>query len=305
MDNLKIMPMLFIEYKKAKNMLRLLHPVAVALLQLFPTIPKELMKANAEVKPKDFMAGAILAMCFYTVFGFVVQALFSMKNPDFFEPDFILSIFFTSFFLGLVVFLYTILVPKWILDKLKKETEKNLFFATRHLMIHTSAGVPLYDALVSISQEYDDENFNYGEISNEFAAIVKEVRGGKELTQALEESAAKSTSFYYRRLVWQLANANKSGSNIGTILKHMVEFLSKEQETMLKNYGAQLNPIAMFYMMVCIITPTMAIILMAIASSLININVGPPTFMLVLIIITFLQFMFFGMLKSKKPPVSL
>lgn len=304
-DALEKIPMLPLKYKKARTLLKLFYPIAVPIALFMPSLKEDLKKIKTDVTPSEFIASAMLAMVAYTALFFLLQAIISIRSDDFFEPDFILSMFFIAFFLGLAVFFYILLVPKWIITKIKSEMERDLFFATRHLMIHTSAGVPLYEALVSLSQEYEDENFNYGEVSTEFANIIKEVKGGKELTQALEESASKSTSFYYRRLVWQLANANKSGSNVGAILRHMVEFLSKEQETLLKNYGAQLNPIAMFYMMACIIAPTMAIILIAIASALIDINVGPATFLLITVLLIVTQFMFFGMLKSRRPSVSL
>ncbi|MEM4368069.1 MAG: type II secretion system F family protein [Candidatus Anstonellales archaeon] len=307
MYKIKYAPLLFTEYKKMKNILKFFYPLANAtiILPLFYNSAITLKKIKADIHPRDYIAGVWLTFFFYTFFAFAFLFLISLRREELFEINYLLTIFSLSVIFGTIIMIYVLLIPIWIANKLKREMEKNLFFATRHIMIHTSAGVPLYDVIVSISHEYEDETFNYGEFSTEFTEIVKKVRGGMDLTEALEESARKSDSPYYRRLAWQLANANKSGTNIGKLLRHQVEYISKEQETQLKNYGAQLNPLAMFYMMVCIVAPTMLTVLVAVISTLISIPLGQNFFILMFILITIAQFFFFGLFKSKRPGVSL
>ncbi|MCX8166324.1 MAG: type II secretion system F family protein [Candidatus Micrarchaeota archaeon] len=307
MYKIKYAPLLFTEYKKMKNILKYFYPLAnvTMYLPLFSNAVSNLKKIKADIHPRDYIAGVWLTFIFYTFFAFVFMFLISLRREELFELDYLLTMLSISVIFGNLVMIYVLLIPRWISNKLKREMEKNLFFATRHIMIHTSAGVPLYDVLVSISHEYEDETFNYGEFSTEFAEIVKKVRGGMDLSDALEESARKSDSPYYRRLAWQLANANKSGTNIGKLLRHQIDYISKEQETQLKNYGAQLNPLAMFYMMVCIVAPTMLTVLVAVISTLITIPLGQNFFILIFILSTIAQFFFFGLFKSKRPGVAI
>ena len=213
--------------------------------------------------------------------------------------------FFLSIMISLSIFAYIIVFPRWIVSKRKLELERNLLFATRHIMIQTSAGVPLFDSIVGVSEEYDDPDLNYGEISREFEKIVKEVKGGKDLSVALEESSVRNPSSYYRRVIWQLANANRAGGNIGIVLKEVVEFLSEEQKIMIKNYGSQLNPLALFYMLTCVIGPTMGIILLSIATTLADISINEFTLSVILIFLVVAQIMFIGIIKSRRPTVAL
>ncbi len=299
-------PFLPMPYKTAKKYIRFFLPFGSALRKMFSTLQRDLEIARVEITATEYIAAAIFTATLYLVFLILFQVLIFSRNLRNEEPArLIITIFLYSLAFSFAIFIYIMLVPRWLKDRVKNDIEKNLLFATRHLMIQTAAGVPLYDAIVSISQEYENEKFNYGEISKEFSIIVKEVKGGKELTEALEDSASRINSLYYRRLMWQLANANKSGANIDTVLRNMVDFLIKEQEIAMRNYGAQLNPLAMFYMMSCIIAPTMGLILIAIISSLVDINVTPAFFIGILAIIIVVQFMFLGMLKSKRPSVAI
>jgi flagellar protein FlaJ len=195
--------------------------------------------------------------------------------------------------------------PRLAIYHATRSIERNLLYATRHLMIQTSAGVPLFDSIVSISEQYGDSRLDYGAISTEFQKIIKEVRGGKELTQALEDSASRVPSNYYRRLLWQLANASKAGANVGFVLRQMMEYLSDEQRVMIRDYGSQLSPLAIFYMLAAIIAPTMGMIFLVIITTLVNIKVDATILGSVLVLVLVVQMVFIGIIKSKRPLVSL
>jgi flagellar protein FlaJ len=172
-------------------------------------------------------------------------------------------------------------------------------------MIQTSAGVPLFESIVSISENYNEEILDYGAISAEFGKIVKEVRGGKDLTQALEDSAKRIDSNDYRRLIWQLANSNQAGANVGFVLRQMMSYLADEQRVRTRDYGSQLSPLAIFYMLVCIIAPTMGIIFLVIISALASINMTEILLALALLMSLIAQVVFIGLIKSKRPMVAI
>jgi flagellar protein FlaJ len=216
-----------------------------------------------------------------------------------------MTVLMFSFAISIGIFAYILLVPSWMASKRRGEIEENLLFAARHMMVQSSAGVPLFDSMVSISEDYRDARFNYGAISAEFRKIVKETRGGRDLTSALEEAASHTPSPYFKRMLWQLANANKTGANVSAVLRDIVEFLSNEQRIIIREFGSQLNPLAMFYMLSCIIAPTMGIIFLTVFASIAAIPINEMTFIAVLVFLVFLQITFIGLIKSRRSKVSL
>ncbi len=301
-DTIPLMPF---PYKPVRNLVRGFHPLSSIFVKFFPSLDLELEETGSKLNSKEYISGALLTFTFYFFVIGSIFAIYAYRNHLLGDLKIRLMIFFISLIISLAIFSYILIFPKWVSSKKKLETERNLLFAMRHLMIQTSAGVPFFDSLASISEEYEDPNLNYGTISREFKKIVKEVRGGKELTQALEESAAASSSHYYRRAMWQLSNANKAGANIGFVLKDVVEFLSNEQRIAIRNYGSQLNPLALFYMLMCIIAPTMGLIFLTIISTLADVPVNEITLSVILILMVVVQIIFIGLIKSRRPTVAL
>ncbi|MDD5022946.1 MAG: type II secretion system F family protein [Candidatus ainarchaeum sp.] len=297
-------PLMPLPYKPLKPLIRGYFPVASIFLRMFPSLEKDLEEIKSKISAKEYVGGALLSFTIYFFLIGTMLAIWGLRN-NFLDLNGRMIIVTISLSVSFAIFFYTLLLPKWMLNKQKRELEKSLLFAARHLMIQTNAGVPLFDAIVSVSEEYGNQNLDYGEISREFRRIVKEVKSGADLTQALEDSAKRNPSTYYRRIIWQLANTNKSGSEIGPVLKSMVEFLSDEQRIVIQAYGSQLNPLALFYMLMCIIAPTMGLILMMIASTFIELPVNDFTFPVILLILVIFQIMFIGMIKSRRPTVAL
>ncbi len=292
-------------YKSAQKLIHGFYPLASLFIKFSPALDLELKEAGSELDAKEYMSGALLSFTFYFFVVLSIFVMYGYRNSLLADAGIRIFMVGFSFLIAAYVFSYILVVPKWLVSKKRQELEANLLFAARHLMVQTNAGVPLFDAIVSLSEEYADDKLNYGQISKEFKKIVKEIRGGKELTTALEESTMRNPSPYYRRVVWQLANANKSGANIGTVLKDVVEFLSSEQMIMIRNYGSQLNPLALFYMLTTIIAPTMGLIFLAIASSLADLQVGEAVFGVILVVLVVIQITFIGLIKSRRPVVAL
>src|SRR3989338_5514345 len=206
---------------------RLLHgfcPAGAIIAPLFPALRRDLEESGNALSETEYLAGAIIASLFFFAFAFagayfVANAYSNSANGG------TIALLFASF-AALSIFSYAMMHPQLLIHRAARDIERNLLYATRHLMIQTSAGVPLFDSIVSISEQYGDARLDYGAISAEFGKIAKEVRGGKELTDALEDSASRINSGYYQRLIWQLANANKAGANMGFVLRQMMQYLA-------------------------------------------------------------------------------
>jgi pilus assembly protein TadC len=301
----KQIPLLPLPYGPLSKLSHGFYPLSSFLLKVLPSMEMELEGAKSQFDGKEYISGALLTFTIYFIGIGAILVTWAFRNELIDDLKIRLAIFSISFIISLAIFMYILAYPKWKSSKVKLEVEKNLLFAARHLMIQTNAGVPLFDSIVSISEEYDDENLNYGAISKEFRKIVREVKSGKELTVALEESAVRNPSQYYKRAIWQLANANRAGANMGFVLKDIVEYLSSEQRIMIRNYGSQLNPLALFYMFTCIIAPTMGIIFLAIIVTIAGTPINDFVFITILVLLAIAQIVFIGLIKSRRPTVAL
>jgi flagellar protein FlaJ len=196
--------------------------------------------------------------------------------------------------LFLVTMLYITLFPAWIVRRRADEIEENLLYAMRHVMVQTSAGVPFFESLSTASS-------GYGAVSAEFRKIMNDVNGGRDLTEALEESAAKSPSKYYKGVMWHISNSTRSGYDVGNILKELVGYLSYEQQVKVKKFGSELNVISMFYLSTCVLVPTMGLILAVILSSFSIIALSPTLLGVFVFVIAIFNMVFLGMIQSRRP----
>ncbi|VVB65880.1 Type II secretion system (T2SS), protein F [Candidatus Gugararchaeum adminiculabundum] len=304
-------PFLPVSVKRARKIGHGFYPIAALLEGMFPGLDLDLEQSENELRPKEYIGCALLVFTIYFALIGIVGIGMALRLGWEMELKQRLLILFGAFSIAFIIFGYIMLYPKWRGSKKKLETEKNLLFAMRHLMIQTTAGVPLFDSMISVSEESatgargEGVKTGYGEISREFRRVVAEVRGGKELSAALEQSAERNPSQYYRRAMTQLSNANRAGVKITTVLAELVDFLATDQMIKVREYGSQLNTLALFYMFACIIAPTMGTIFLAVASTLTPMQMGEPIFIGILMGIVTAQIMFLGLIKSRRPSVAL
>ncbi|MFH1789216.1 MAG: type II secretion system F family protein [Candidatus Altiarchaeota archaeon] len=199
--------------------------------------------------------------------------------------------------LGGVMCFYFLVYPKSIVGKRVKYLERNLLFALRSILVQIRSGVPIFNTLVSIAQG------DYGPISEEFRMVVEKVNSGSDMVSSLEELAVRNPSPYFRRSLWQLVNSMKSGSDVGENLSEVIRSLSKEQIVEIRKYKSILNPLAMMYMMIAVIMPSMGVTMLIILSSFPGMEAigSEQTFWILLAALMFMQVIFIGIIKSKRP----
>ncbi len=290
-------PFVTLSLPKAKKIAKPFYGIGSRLSKLFPGLDANLSNIDFDVNAREYLTIAFMFSCFWT--GIIFASLFSMYqfmqlSQTFFFVTIIMSA--TTFF---VSFFYISLYPKLMISKRTKEIEKNIIFALRHLQVQVKSGVSLFDGLVSVSKG------NYGIISKEFETCVKKISTGLSETEALEELTIKNPSLHFRRVIWQITNAIKSGVDIGNILDNIVANLSYEQKVAIRKYGSQLNPLAMMYMMVAVIMPTLGITFLVILSSFTGISISKMMFFLILVSLAVFQFSFLGIVKNRRPSVEL
>ena len=94
-----------------------------------------------------------------------------------------------------------------------------------------------------------------------------------------------------------------AGSNMAHVVRDSIKSLNEEQLLQIQNYGNQLNPLMVFYMLAAVIVPSLSITFLTIFSSMVSLpgNSTKILFMGLFVGVVFIQIMFLGMIKSKRP----
>ncbi len=180
-----------------------------------------------------------------------------------------------------------------------KNIERDILFAARDMIISLRSGMPLFNAITSVST-------GYGDASKEFAKIVERVQLGVPLEDAIDQTVSESKSKSFRRLMLQAAVSIRAGADIVSALQSVIDQLSQERIIELRRYGQRLNAIAMFYMLFGIILPSMGIAVITILTTFIAIfTVDTTVLELAIVGIIFLQIVFLELITSSRPVFSL
>jgi flagellar protein FlaJ len=269
--------------------------LADKIMRFFPKLNTSLIQAGVDIRGKEYISVAI----FTAIFWFFLGILVFLPIALFIKISFIKIGVLASLAISALSFFYIILYPNLIVTRKTKLIERNLLFALRHLLIQVKSGVSLFEAMVSISKS------DYGLVSEEFARCTKDIATGTPEVDAINEMALKNPNLHFRRVLWQLANAMRAGADIGNALNALVDNLADEQRIEINKYGSQLNPLALMYMMTTIIMPSLGITFLFIITTLTNFSITKTLFYMVLFALTVLQFMFVGLIKSRRPAIEI
>ncbi len=226
-------------------------------------------------------------------FGICILFIGSILHA--FNQSFLISVFL--FPLGiLLLFNYLIKEPDVRIRNIAKDINKEVVFATRFMIIELESGVPIYNVFVNITNIYPH-------IGAAFRMVVDKVDMGTMIEDAISETASVVPSSNLQRILWQMLNSIKTGAPITEALKSVVDQIVGEQKIEVEQYGRKLNPLAMFYMMIAVIVPSLGITMLIIFSSFIGFKLSLAVFLTLAGLLVFIQYMFFGMIKSSRPSV--
>jgi archaeal flagellar protein FlaJ len=280
---------------RAKVVSRIFYGIAEFLSKIFPSTNIDLKQAEIDLNSTEYFSIGIFSSLFVFLSTFLIFFLISLPSGTLLKA-FSFSIPFSIIF-SLSSFVYIKNYPKVIVSKKIKEMEKNLLHALKHLYVQIKSGVPIFNALNSVALG------NYGLVSSEFRDIVKRINVGESTEVALDNSALKIPSQYYRRSLWQLSNGIKAGSDIGSVIESIIENISAEQKIMIRKYGSQLNPLTLMYLMFAVIIPSLGVTFLIVLSSFSGLPITETTFWLILAFLLVFQFMFIGLVKSRRPNI--
>ena len=270
-----------------------LLPLAESLHGFLPGMDDDLRGARMDNDPEEYLA--------FSVFKSLQAGLVLLASGIGFGYMFDIDLFTTGSLIVTpivtgFVFISIAFRPKIKAKRISRNIEKNLPYALRHMLIEVSSGISLYQAMVSVSDDYE-------EASDEFEKIVSDIQGGKSQVEALEDSIARTQSQMYRRSMWQMINSIKSGANVTTTLETLVETIVEEQKIRVKNYGEDLNPFVLMYLMLAVIFPSLGVTLMIVLSSFTGMSIDATVFYGMIGGLIIFQIFFLNLIKSRRPEV--
>lgn len=268
---------------------KIVRSVAQRIMVSSPNLRQKLRLAGMNDDPLIFIQQSLVVAGMMSV---MLTVLFFFVLQIFRINIFALVVLFPLFFI--FSFMLRMQYPSSKAQKRGREVDRELVFAGRQMLIELKAGVPLFDAMLSISRDY-------GEISTEFAKIVDRVNAGVPTDVAMHDVAEDNPSMAFKRVMLQLINSIRSGSDVAKALGAVLDQVSREQITDLKAYGQKLNPLGMFYMVFGIILPSLGIALAIIIFSFLSINIDVTVLYAFLLVIAIVQYIFVTVMESQKP----
>jgi len=257
------------------------------LAKTIPGLRSKLRQAGIFQEPEEYVK-SILATCMllslgvFFIFFFFTMSLWAILAIPFSLP---------------ILFLYFANFVDMKIEKIKKKIDEEIIFAGRFLIIGLESGVPIHKIFEDMEKNYEYVGYYFGEILNK-------VYLGTGMEEAINETILVAPSPNLRRILWQVVNSMKTGTEVSRSLNSVIEQIVKEQAISVQEYGKKLSPLAMFYMTVSIIIPSLGITMLVILATFIGIKVTLPILLILAGLIAFVQFMFLSLVKASRPSIS-
>ncbi len=256
--------------------------------KIFPKLEHDLIAAKLPDTIETYSKKIVMGTVFFTVVAFFLG--FSIFGVKLGIPIFLVALFGSFWFFGNY--------PKAVVAKKEKAINKNLLFAGRYLLIKLESGEPLFLSMIGVSK-------SYGEAGRAFNDIVQDINFGSSIDNAIDKSIKYNSSKNLRRILWELSNSIKTGTDITKSLKAILEQMSSEYIIEIEKYGRKLNSLILFYLVMAIIFPSLGLTMFVVISSFINIEIPMFIFYVVGAMLIGIQLFFISLFKAARPAVEL
>ncbi|MFT4249890.1 MAG: type II secretion system F family protein [Candidatus Woesearchaeota archaeon] len=261
-----------------------------------PGLNHKLRTARMSDSPEYYLKKTVVSAAMLT-FGIVLIAFFFTQSV----ASLLAVVLFPLFFL---YFLHYVDIR---IIQLAKALNQELTYAGRFLVIEIEAGVALHKTFQNLAK-------NYPEVGKYFQEIVDKVGLGTSMDRALNELIEYAPSDALRKLLWQILNSLRTGSAIADSLRTgsaiadslrvAIDQITRQQQIEVVEYGRKLNPLAMFYMMIAVILPSLGAIMVIVMATFIGFQISLAALLIAAGLLLFMQFMFLATIKSQRPSVS-
>lgn len=258
----------------------------------FPGLQETLLQAEVKLSPREYCAVAAVITTFNTIaLALLVNFVGLAGEMNLFAPSVVAALL-----VGVASFFTVIYYPQIIARRRMRQLENQLIPATRQLLIEIKSGVPLFNAMASISDDY-------GEVSTEFRKIIKKINSGVPELDALAEATSANPSIRFRKLLWQISNALKVGADLGNVIEGLLKELVHERIDEIRRYGQELSPWAMIYMLASVVLPSLGVTMAIVIMSFLNVQIPAIILPAVLVFLLGFQLFFMNFVSTRRPTV--
>jgi len=261
----------------------------------FPGLRHTLAQAEIPDRPEDFIRKSFLTATYVTIgislMAYPVVAKMLRKS--------LAEIFLSGFTVGMLVFYFYLLYfffnyPTARIIRAQKDINMEVVYAGRFLLIELESGMPVYNAFVNVAK-------NYKTIGKHFQNIVDKVNLGTDMEAAIDEEANVVPSQNVKKMFWQILNSIRTGANISGALTTVIDQIVREQQVEVQEYGRKLNPMAMFYMIVAVILPSLGMTMFMVLATFVGLKLDLVSLATAACVLGFVQFLFLATIKSSRP----
>ena len=225
---------------------------AEKLMRLFKGIDEDLYRANIPLPPDRYVAVVTGASVMVGATSILIGMLL-------FPPILALAIGFGG---SVFALLLGRSYPSRRVKARSIETNKEIPYVLRHMATHLSSGIGLPESMTSISKA------DYGVLSEEFGRVIRDMRSGMSMDEALAALSKRMDSEPLRRFVRQVQRTLRTGGDLADILNSLAEETSFEMRMKLRDYTQSLNMLTMMYMFASSVVPALLIIMTAVSSGM-------------------------------------
>ena len=211
----------------------------------YPDLKRKLFIAHIDQKPEEYVKQKLMS-ALYMAIGMGVLSLFLLARA---QQNLIWALIITAISFW-IFFNFLLRHVDTMINRRAKDIDREVLFAGRFLLIKLNTGQPLVNALTDASK-------SYGVAAKYFKEIVHDIDLGTPLEESLEKAAYYTPSLRFKRILFQITNALKTGIDPTKFLQSILDEISEEQLIEIQRYGKKLNTMTLFYMLMAIVIPSL------------------------------------------------
>jgi len=273
------------------------------LYRKYPSLKHNLIMAHLKISPFDFIKKTLLnATLFAGTLSILAMFVFRriIENQRLDVPGFVIPLFALIVVFPLCwFFVFSLLLntPISAIKHRRNDIEKEVLFAGRYLLIKLNSGQPLLNALIDASR-------SYGVASKYFKEIVDDINLGMPLEDAIKQAMNLSPSPAFQKILFQISNALLLGVDVTDSLRGVIEDITDEQITQIEAYSHKLNSVALFYMLIAIVAPSLGLTIFIIVAGMIGFPVTTMLYVVLWFAVVLTQLFFINVFKAIRPNIN-
>ena len=263
----------------------------------YPSIVRTMRMAHLNKSPEEFVSNSVRTALYSAVGASALPFfLFSGSLGVFRTVLLMMGTFLVAWPMFIFFFLQS---PKSKIRKREKEIESEILFAGRYLMLKLETGYALINT-------FEDASRSSGVSAKYFKEIMNDIDSGTPLETALDNAVEFNSSAKFKKILWSIRAAVKTGTDPTNFLKQVLKVISDEQSIEIQKYGKKLNSISLFYLIVACVIPSLGLTLSVILISFVGLGDIKNLYLyMVLVFLGVVQIVFLMIVRSIRPAVSL